>query len=362
MGCIYRMFGTDSGKQIGGEPGLVGIKLLLEGGGRSIQEGKDGDRWLNVHLYFRYGRRFYGRFLLSCNIVMVLACAGDLQECSPLKNSCPKTTKADTRRKMPDVRDTGRLRRKRKEKDANTRLVYAHDKGKSILTSLPVVQNYDSYSLIELEDKLVSSSNTFIDYLKIKKKEAIEGDEMPNNATTTENIVVSENVADESVVVRDNVCGEAREDEGNVDIIGSVSLIPTAVIDEFIEGILTPEPKNSPAGLSTCSPFYGGAHQGDPQNEMCLIKNKMKKLDDLFSEIERNFNEALFNYPDDDGIKDAMVEWRSKLLKFGKKMGDDNANHSDKDHNLDNNTKDPFDSTQHNISCSMMEELENSVL
>ncbi|KAL8238153.1 hypothetical protein R6Q59_019234 [Mikania micrantha] len=88
----------------------------------------------------------------------------------------------------------------------------------------------------------------------------------------------------------------------------------------------------------------------------------MKKFDDLVSEIERNFNEAFINYPDDDGIKDAMVSWRSRLLKFGKQMGDDHATHSDKDQTLDSNTKDPFDSTQYNISCSMMDELEKSVL
>ncbi|KAL8189147.1 hypothetical protein R6Q57_028713 [Mikania cordata] len=43
-------------------------------------------------------------------------------------------------------------------------------------------------------------------------------------------------------------------------------------------------------------------------------------------------------------------------------MGDDHATHSDKDHTLDGNTNDPFDSTQYNISCSMMDELEKSVL
>ncbi|KAL8245943.1 hypothetical protein R6Q59_007159 [Mikania micrantha] len=43
-------------------------------------------------------------------------------------------------------------------------------------------------------------------------------------------------------------------------------------------------------------------------------------------------------------------------------MGDDHATHSDKDLNLGGNTKDPFDSTQYNISCSMMDELETSVL
>ncbi|KAD3336691.1 hypothetical protein E3N88_32210 [Mikania micrantha] len=255
------------------------------------------------------------------------------QEPNPPKHLSPKISKAAARRILPDVHnkvDTteagtssmqvisttkgiGDIQTDKQDKSTE-KLVYAHDKGKSILTSLPVVQNYDSYSLIELEDNLVSSSNLFIDYLKIKNKDAIECDEMPNNATTIENVGVPENVADENVVVPDNVCGEAHEDEGNLDIIGSVSLIPTVVIDEFIE------------------------------------------------EIERDVNEALLNYPRDEGIKDALVEWRAKLLKFGKQMGDDNANISYKDHNLDNNTKDPFDSTQYNISCSMMEELENSLL
>ncbi|KAL8209583.1 hypothetical protein R6Q57_006315 [Mikania cordata] len=59
-----------------------------------------------------------------------------------------------------------------------------------------------------------------------------------------------------------NECGsdkEAHDDEKcNLDILASVSRIPTPVIDEFIEGLLKPEPTNSPARLSTWSPFYRG--------------------------------------------------------------------------------------------------------
>ncbi|KAL8225970.1 hypothetical protein R6Q57_018527 [Mikania cordata] len=122
--------------------------------------------------------------------------------------------------------------------------------------------------------------------LKIKKNDAKKGDD---------DNVVPNNVADDNVMVPDNVCGEAHEDEGNVDIIGSVSLIPTAVIDKFIEGLLTPDPTNSPAGLSTCSPFYGGAHQGEPQNEMKKVNLVVKR-----SRLEDNVASTIFCANKDD--------------------------------------------------------------
>ncbi|KAD5960707.1 hypothetical protein E3N88_12179 [Mikania micrantha] len=90
--------------------------------------------------------------------------------------------------------------------------------------------------------------------------------------------------------VNDNVAGLVKgsgsrkqapnDEEGNLNIISSVSLIPIVVIDEFIEGLLTPEPTNSYAGLSACSPFYG----------------------------EGYVKESIVQYPEDEGIKEAMSE------------------------------------------------------
>ncbi|KAD6454235.1 hypothetical protein E3N88_08941 [Mikania micrantha] len=122
------------------------------------------------------------------------------------------------------------------------------------------IQSYATYTLIELNDNLVSSSHTFLAYLKSKKKDSSGSDKMPKSDTPNKDLIndVNKNVADPI-----NECGsdkKAHDDEkGNLDILGSVSRIPTHVIDEFIEGLLTPEPTNSPTGLSTCSPLYGGA-------------------------------------------------------------------------------------------------------
>ncbi|KAD6795544.1 hypothetical protein E3N88_06440 [Mikania micrantha] len=284
------------------------------------------------------------------------------QECVQLINSSPRITKSDARRKMPDVPGEVATKAIQQETSPTTH------------SSPKITKAAARRILPDLHNKVDTTGGT--SSLQVTRT-TIDNVQTDKPEKSTDKAVIGykrrktiakrlkDPVTQEPNIVTQQVSTNSDDDFVCPPPAGSVSLIPTVVIDEFIEGLLTPDPTNSPAGLSTCSPFYGGAHQGQPQNQMewkCLINNKMKKLDDLVSEIERNFNEAFVNYPDDDGIKDAMVAWRNKLQKFGKHMGDDHATHSDKDPNLGGNTKDPFDSTQYNISCSMMDELEKSVL
>ncbi|KAI3821389.1 hypothetical protein L1987_08956 [Smallanthus sonchifolius] len=215
------------------------------------------------------------------------------------------------------------------------------ERGKTICTTLPALQHYDTDCITELEaDLIVDDESGFLRYLQSRKE-----NNMGNNDVDL--VVTMEGVEHQAVDERENV------KENDVD---EVDLFDDDINNEAFEqdvGIRLPK-VTEPNIL--VSPVSKQSQNMDVENS---IQEKVREIVKLSKDVENLIKEGIEQHRNDEEFKTLVAEWEAK---HNNKPAMQTGETSDKvEHTTeinDNNIKVGFDLSQYDITCSMMEELE----
>ncbi|KAJ0509294.1 putative Ulp1 protease family catalytic domain, papain-like cysteine peptidase superfamily [Helianthus annuus] len=200
-------------------------------------------------------------------------------------------------------------------------LVYAHEKGKSLMTTIPAIQHYGTVSLMYLEDDLFANTYTFLSHLE----EAIRLKD------------------EENVIDKEGVKNNEKEGCG------------TTITEN--------------EGSSSYEPYDLVSSPTNPTNEnelRILIEKKVGQIDKLMTEVEGLMTEVeglitrgIDKYPNDDGIKQVAVEWEINLQKYRDKKRDVSGNKVQNVTEINNQAGMSLsESTEEEIGFLTMEQLE----